>query len=450
MGQSAVSTGCAARLLLLLGCLSVVGGSARPRRLQTLQDKGVWHKQLPGILEVGNFTQPVSLQIFLKGYCQDDHVLVRGQMFALPLDNFRWSLSHAHLLQPKQIREWRPQLFFMLKSEKIQVNVVIRDISPSLVEPPWRGPDVPLGDGLLGPMPFNATLPANLSDEVWTAGIAGWEYAHYIHPASDLRLQCTSPQTAGDRHSSPAVIHVLPTGIGKPTAAAVRLIQQHIEWDQAVGFKQTVVFVTKEGMREHLENEALWHLVRTGHAALILWDDMPYCRIWPYCEKVIHWALSLLLFWEPEEKWLFMSDLDEILVFPRPTSVVSALTGCLNSSSNIVLPRHEALCPLCTDDKVKPWEAVQPLSFFTQRRSPWLHGKSMVSTHKTLTFGIHYAEAEEKRFVSDESCAYVMHLVNFFKSRVEYNNETLSTISNVSDWLWPLQNMLPQAETSDI
>ena len=425
------SASSAVRAVAYFAALTTVVGSPDTIHVPTLQERGVWQNHLPGVIEVANFSQPVSLQLFLRGICLGDQVFLRGQMFALPTDQLRWSLSHAHLLQPKQMMQWKPQVFF--KTKHMQVKARMLNVSREFVEPVWQSGH---GDGLIIPIPFNASIPANLSEEPWMLGIEDWEYMHWLRPSTDLMLQCSPVQPVSD---GPEVLHILPPIIGEPSSAALRLLDQQVRWDQAMGFKQTVIFITKEGFQEHLNNQALRQNVLSGHAAIMLWDGLPSCKGKPYCLKALNWSLSLLLFWDAREKWLFMSDLDEFFVTPHPTTVSTVVTGCLNLSIYSILRRFDAHCPACENEQVQPWESDKPLSFYTQRSTGRIMGKAMVSTLGTYAFAIHHGQAEIKLENAQEDCAYVMHLVNFFRSRVAYNQETLSKAINDSEWMWPLK-----------
>ena len=427
-------------IVVICASLSDLAAAEESVRVPTLQDRGIWQNQLPGVITVGENTQAVSLQLFLKGICHDDEISLRGQMFALSNSQLRWSLSHAHLLQPKELLHWRPQIFF--KHGRRHFWAKVQNVSSHFLEPPWQGGH---GDGITIPVSFNATLPANLSDEALTMGIKGWDYVHWIHPASDLQLQCITAHKGEERVE---VLHVMPPIIGKPSPAQMVLLAQQLSWDQSIGIKQTVIFVTKESVREHWEDARIQHHLKLDHITMILWDGLPSCKGKPYCVKVLNWSLSLLLFWGTEEKWLLMSDLDEFIALPQPTTVPAMLVDCLQSASYAILPRYDAHCPTCTDEQVRPWESDVPLSFYTQRATMRLNGKSIVSTHKTHAFAIHSGQADEEYVEAPESCAFIVHLVNFHHSRVTYSQELAHKLINDSGWMWPLRKSVESIATS--
>ena len=394
-------------------------------RMHTVEDRGVWHTELLGhIFE--NKTLPVSLQLFIKGLCQGESMIIRGQMYAVPLEPV-YSSSDAHILQPQEVIHWKPQFYF--RSAEAEYLAVAQNVSEFLQTTwNWRR-------GVLAPVPFNATLPLSLRDEVLTIGIRGWDFTQWLHPATDFQLQCKVPLETEERR----LFHVLPPILGPPSTRSFNLLDQQVAWHKAVGVTQSLLYVTKDNVQHYQSNSAMQKWISSGQAILVLWDRLPNCIDRPYCLKTFMWSHSLLLLWEMTESWIFMSDVDEFLALPEPQSISTLLYGCLQFDKYglVVLPRYNAVCPTCDDDVDKPWVSEFPLSFHTARAKKafprWL-GKAIVSTHRVHSFDIHLGLVDGKTYHVNQKCAFVVHLCNAHRLRAAYNETKFNTVTS---WLWP-------------
>lgn len=420
--------------LVLLDFTFTSADLSSPAEVQTNAERGIWYAELPGFVrdEAGKPHTAVSMQILLKGLCLGDSIFLRGQMFALSPGNHTWSATGTHLLQPLSIGWWwQIQLYFRDGNFTYEATV------PSVgrfVELDTHGQR-----GVIIPAPFNATLPASLLNKPIAMGIEGFDYYQWLMPSDDLKIQC-QPGKQNDVNQTVRVFHVLPPLLGWPSNTAIALLKQHISWDKAIGALQTVLYVTKDNMEGYQQDPSIQASVSTSQELLFLWDQLPSCHNKPYCLKTLIWSHSLLLLWDAEDAWIFMSDLDEFLALPQPEQFVGqTIAGCMQRTNLAILQRFEVVCPSCGDDWTIPWNSTFPLSYFSASAKKGIThrgaGRQLVNVHKTMAVSVHNGLAQDLPVFIPQSCIFVVHVANVYSLRRGYYPQSDFELSK--HWMWP-------------
>ena len=401
--------------------------SALALRLHS-NEVGVLHFDLPGhILSEEGKNDSVLFQTFLKGYVRRDVAHIRGVAFVhgIQADFFNW--GDVVLSQHPSAIGWQPQL-------------TLRDVHSSETHRFWLRStwehvehDKEWEPRSVMPLRFGVSFPVP-SGSIFEFHVEEWD-RYWTFTQQELFETASLPATR-------PLLAVLPPLAGRSSArAGAELLAMNIMHHTSIGLA-VVLYVSKEYAASLQTHPCLQDLLSSDFVTIITWVETVQSVSHPFAFKSMTYAHAVLASWRSSSRLLII-DADEFLAFDPAWSVSTFLENCIGDSSQATLLRIDTACKSCQDSESDAaafgWLNRKPLGSGSSCDGSQLKsygsilgyhdrwtGKAVVDPNHTHGFAIHGAHIlKGADIVVNQSCAAVMHLVNFWHNRWPYEEGLL-------------------------
>ena len=388
----------------------------------TSSSLGVLHFDLYGHVSSGGTNESVLLQTYLKGCVQRNVAHIRGIAFAFATQRDNFNLGDSGMSQHSAVIGWKPRLTITDVYSTEQHQLWLGD--------PWQHVEQSQEweYQMVMPIRFGVSFPATI-DSIFEFHVEEWDryWTFTQHELFD------APQLPAMR---PLLAVLPPLAEQRNSRAGAELLALNIMHHVRMGLG-VLVYVSKEDAASLQKHPCLKDLLISDVVIMITWIETAQSISHPFLHKSMTWAHAILASWRSSSR-LLVIDVDEIITFDSAWSVSTLLANCVGNSSQATLLRMDTACNSCqgseSDAAAFGWLNKEPLGTGSTCDASQLEtygsvlgfqnrwtGKVVVNPNNTHGLAVHTSHVlEGADDVVNQSCAVVMHLVNFWKSRRPY------------------------------